>query len=690
MFPRNAGFQWALAAVLLAVQWVAAAPTELDRYVAEPDPAYSWRRVATLSGLGFRTHVLEMTSQRWRSADEVDRPVWRHWLRIVVPASVRHPVALMLISGGSTDDPQPGAADPTLGMAAVANQAVVAEIQAVPNQPLTFPDEGRPRREDALIAYSWDKYLRGGDERWPLQLPMTKAAVRAMDTVTAFLRSPEGGGLTVERFIVAGASKRGWTAWLAAAVDRRVVAVVPLVIDLLNVHASFQHHWQAYGFWAPAVGDYEELGIMAWAGSRRQEQLLALVDPFSYRERLAMPKYIVNAAGDQFFLPDSSQFYFDELPGEKHLRYVPNASHDLEEGDVLTSVLAFAQMVLAGAPRPRYRWEVTPGGGIRVRAEDRPAEVRLWQATNPSARDFRVATIGRSWTSTALAAGPDGSFEARPAPPARGWTAFLVELSFPVGALTVKCTTPVRVIPDTLPFAPPLAVFSAAIDKPLAAPEGIASLYGRELVPRALTAIPPLPEELGGIEVQIRDARGADSKALLYFVSPDQVNFVLPGGVAPGLARVVVRRRGQEVASGALLVEDVAPALFSANGDGSGVAAALAVVVKPDGRQIVQEIFDVHAPAGGRRPVPVGLGEPDDRVYLSLFGTGLRRAPGAGSARVGGFDVDVAGPVAQTQYPGLDQVNLGPLPRMLVGRGEVPIEFTLRSRAANVVTVSFQ
>lgn len=681
-----------VAALFLAVWPVAASETELDRYVAEPDPAYSWRLVATIPvpALGFRTHVLEMTSQRWRSEAETDRPVWRHWMRIVVPASVRHPVAFLLVSGGSTGDPQPGGTDLALGLAAVTSQAVVAEIQAVPNQPLLFRDETRPRSEDALVAYSWDKFLRGGDERWPLQLPMTKAAVRAMDTVTAFLRSPEGGGLTVDRFIVSGGSKRGWVAWLAAAVDRRVVAAVPLVIDLLNLQASFRHHWQAYGFWAPAVSDYEDLGIMTWLGSRRQRDLLRLVDPFSYRDRLALAKYIVNAAGDQFFLPDSSQFYFDELPGEKYLRYVPNSSHSLEEGDVLASILAYAQMILAGVPRPRFSWEFAPGGAIVVRAQDRPSEVKLWQATNPSARDFRVATIGRTWTSRPLEAGPEGSFEARPSPPAQGWTAFFVELSYSVGALTLKLTTPVRVIPETLPFPAPLAAYSAATDVPLTAPEGIVSLYGSGLAAGALAAVPPLPAELGGVEVHIRDSRDLAGKGSLYFVSPGQVNFVLPRGVARGLARVQLRRHGQELTSGAVLVEDVAPAFFSANGDGAGVAAALAVTVKPDGRQMVREVFDVEAPPGRRRPAPISLGEPGEQVYLSLFGTGLRGAPGEGSARVGGLDVPVAGPVAQPQYPGLDQVNLGPLPRALAGRGEVPIEFTLRGKTANIVTVSFQ
>jgi uncharacterized protein (TIGR03437 family) len=682
-----------LAGSLIGILTAAAQETALDRYVAEADPAYTWRLAQTLPGpaiLPFRTHVLEMTSQSWRSATEVDRPVWRHWLRIVVPPEVRSRVGFLLINGGSNTDPRPGQVDLQLAAAAVLTGAVLVELQTVPNQPLVFAGEERPRSEDALVAYSWDKYLRTGGERWPAQLPMTKAAVRAMDTATSFLKSPEGGGLTVDKFITAGGSKRGWVAWLAAAVDRRVVAAVPLVIDLLNLEPSFEHHWRTYGFWAPAVADYEGLGIMTWFGARPISELLRIVDPFSYRQRLTMPKYIVNAAGDEFFVPDSSQHYFDALPGEKYLRYVPNSSHALEEPDVLASILAFSQAVIAGTPRPRFLFDLPASGSIVVRAEDSPAEVNLWQATNPAARDFRVATIGRTWTSTPLSAGVGGSYEARVSPPAQGWTAFFVELTYPVGLLAMKFTTPVRVVPDTLPFPTPLRVLSAASGVPLTASEGILSAYGSGLATATTVASLPLPSELDGLEVWARDAAGRDSRGSVYFVSPTQVNFVLGPGLAPGLARVELRRQGSSVSTGAVLIEDVAPALLSANGDGQGVAAALAVTVKPDGSQVIRLVFDESAPPGNRMPAPINLGDGSDRVYLALFGTGMRQAPGEGRATADGVEVPVIGPVAQSEYPGLDQANLGPLPRSLAGRGEVTIQFVLRGKEANPVTVTIQ
>jgi PhoPQ-activated pathogenicity-related protein len=115
---------------------------------------------------------------------------------------------------------------------------------------------------------------------------MTKSVVRAMDTITAFCRSAAAGGIDVDRFVVGGASKRGWTAWTAAAVDKRVAAVVPVVIDLLNVEESFEHHYRAYGFWAPAIAAYQASGIMRWAGTTELTALLKIEDPYSYTDRL--------------------------------------------------------------------------------------------------------------------------------------------------------------------------------------------------------------------------------------------------------------------------------------------------------------------------------------------------------------------------------------------------------------------
>jgi PhoPQ-activated pathogenicity-related protein len=183
-------------------------------------------------------------------------------------------------------------------------------------------------------------------------------------------------------------------------------------------------------------------------------RLREIVDPYEYRARLTMPKLIINATGDQFFVPDSSRFYFDDLPGEKHLRYVPNTDHSMRETDVDESVVAFYRSIVIGAPRPEFTWTFEPDGSIRVRTGGSlvPTDVRLWQATNPAARDFRLETLRPAWRSTAIAAQPGGDYLARVAAPASGWTAFFVELTYPAGAAPpLKLTTAVRVLPDTLP-----------------------------------------------------------------------------------------------------------------------------------------------------------------------------------------------------------------------------------------------
>lgn len=433
-----------------------AATTTLDRYVAAPDPNYKYELINTIPGEGFKTYVLEMTSQQWRTKEEVNRPIWKHWLTIVVPHRVTTDIGFLFITGGSNFDKPPAAPDGMLPSMALATGSVASELRMVPNQPLIFAGETRGRTEDAIIAYTWDKFLRGGDDNWPLRLPMTKAGVRAMDTITAFCKSDQGGGEAVNRFMVSGGSKRGWTTWTTAAVDHRVIAIVPLVIDMLNIEPSFEHHYRAYGFWAPAVKDYQDMGIMDWAGTPRYRELMNIVEPYSYRERLTMPKYMINSAGDQFFLPDSSQFYFDDLKAEKYLRYVPNTNHSLKGSDARESMQAFYESVVSGAPRPKFSWVFEKDGTIRVKSETKPEKVLLWQATNPKARDFRLDTIGQAYTSTPLEDQGDGVYVAKVEKPAQGWSAYFVEMTYPSeGKYRFKFTTGVRVIPDVLPFGPP-------------------------------------------------------------------------------------------------------------------------------------------------------------------------------------------------------------------------------------------
>ena len=426
--------------------------TPLDRYVAAPDPHYKYELEKTIPGQGFTTYIIDLTSQQWRSAGEVNPSVWKHWLTIVRPDQVKGDTGMLYINGGSVTQKMPAAATPEYVQAALTSHSVIAGLAGVPNEPLTFAGESKPRSEDQIIAFTWVKYLKSGDDTWPLLFPMTKAAVRAMDTVTAFCATPQGGSVKVAKFIVTGASKRGWTTWLTAAADKRVIAIEPMVIDMLNQMVSFEHHYEAYGFFSPAVKPYQDMGLMTVEETPQYQALMKMVDPFNYRARYTMPKFLINSAGDQFFLPDSSQFYFDALPGEKYLRYVPNTKHALNE-DAKQSLLAYYEAVLEGQPRPKFSWKFEKDGDIRVTSVDAPSEVMLWAATDPEARDFRLDTIGPAYKSTVLAPEKKGVWIGHVEKPAKGWTAYFVELDYPSGGkYPFKFTTAVRVTPDTLPF----------------------------------------------------------------------------------------------------------------------------------------------------------------------------------------------------------------------------------------------
>ena len=327
----------------------------------------------------------------------------------------------------------------------------------MPNQPLrvlTSAEPNRPRKEDDLLAASWVECSETEDPTWLAQLPMAKSAVAAMTAIQEAVAEEEGAP-AVERFTVAGASKRGWTAWLAAAVDDRVAAVAPIVIDVLNIAPSMEHHRACYGEWSRALKDYERQGLADRLDDAESAAIRAIVDPYVYRERLTMPKCVINASGDEFFLPDSSRYYFADLVGEKHLSYTPNASHSLKGSDALDTLVAFHASVAHGVDRPTIAWQSPYDAPVHtVRCSSPPAEATLWRAVNPAARDFRVKTIGQAFEPTPLEPEADGTYRVPIEPPDTGFSATFARFTFNIGAAKpFRVSTPVWVTPDVEPFA---------------------------------------------------------------------------------------------------------------------------------------------------------------------------------------------------------------------------------------------
>lgn len=427
--------------------------TPLDDYVAKPDPAFTYTKLESRETDVVTNTAYHLVSQNWLDESKVDRTLWEHSVVVSVPKEIKYDTAMIFIGGGGNNrdltktEPENGAFEQ---IAALTN-SITVEIKQIPNQPLHFVGDTDERykesgrSEDELIAFGWDKFLVGGDPIWLARLPMTKAVVRAMDLVQKEYPN-------VKSFFVAGGSKRGWTTWTVAAVDKRVVGIAPAVIDVLNVDDSLESHRRAYGFWAPAIGDYESMDILSRIHTPEFAKLQEVVDPYSYRERLTMPKYILNSAGDQFFTPDSWKFYFDGLQGEKYLCYMANTDHGLNMSAYM-QLAAFYHSVIAGTPRPVFTWSKEADGSLRVICQTKPEKVTLWQATNPDARDFRLESLGPKYESAPLAESAPGEYVASVDAPEKGWTAFFIELQFKNEGteLPFVFTTGISILPDVYP-----------------------------------------------------------------------------------------------------------------------------------------------------------------------------------------------------------------------------------------------
>jgi PhoPQ-activated pathogenicity-related protein len=429
--------------------------TALFDYVNAPDASYTWSQVYSSVGSGYTYYVLSMRSQTWRLGD-VNDPYWDHYLKIVVPTGTLADSALLLINGGSNTNGIPTSPDTTMRDIALATRAVTVELRIVPNESVYFFDE-LPityRTEDEIISYTFDQFVNNigapGNETWPLLLPMVKSAVRAMDTVQVFVPTVSGGQ-TIDDFVVTGYSKRGWTTWLTGAVDTRVHAIIPGVIDLLNMDESMVHHYGFYsGEFAPEVGDYQDFDIIQNSLVEANQELGRIVDPYRYlfnSNLTNIPKLLLNSTGDEFFVPDSGQFYLHDLPGTSYVRYIPNTGHGLDSR-AGTSTLTFLDAYLNNRVLPQFSWTAEQDGSLRVQTVTAPTQVLLWQATNLADRDFRKGyNPGITWTSTVLANQGGGVYVGNVAVPATGARAYMIELTFPsaIGGTPYVFTTEVRV-----------------------------------------------------------------------------------------------------------------------------------------------------------------------------------------------------------------------------------------------------
>jgi PhoPQ-activated pathogenicity-related protein len=438
---RFSGF---LVLLMLACVWSHVEPCQassdaLADYVGQPDNSFAWKQTAHREVGGVTAVRLDCASQTWRGH------LWQHQMLIVRPPELRNKdVALLFITGdGNVDDNFD-----LLKMLALRAGALAAVINRVPNQPLY---DGR--KEDALIAYTFDQYLSSGDRSWPLLFPMAKSAVRGMDAVQALAR--QEFGQKVSRFVVTGASKRGWTTWLSAAVDPRVKAIAPIVIDMLNMKVQTQWAAKMYGRQSEQIEDYTSYHLPERMDEPGMVELRRWVDPYSYRARYTLPKLLLLGTNDPYWVVDSLRHYWSDLREPKLVFQTPNAGHDLGGGEQAKQTLAaFFQLVADRQSLPKMTWKFSQnsqyGALIDVHLNQPAKAFRLWTASS-SDRDFRDDT----WSSMELHSDLPTQVQAQIETPKTGYKAYLIEadLVSPDGS-GYKLSTEARVTPDGPPAQP--------------------------------------------------------------------------------------------------------------------------------------------------------------------------------------------------------------------------------------------
>jgi PhoPQ-activated pathogenicity-related protein len=227
-----------------------------------------------------------LNSQAWSPQGVVSPERWQNGVDIYIPDSARENNALVIINNGSNNNGSGSPVAPTnfseeeLTRIAAATRTVVISVSNVPNQVLSYQGVTTPLAEDDSVAYSWKLFI-GDAQKYQnasLHIPMAASVSQAFR-----LAKKELAQHNITKFIVAGASKRGWAAWLTALSDPDVDAVVPFVMDLLDTKKSLEHMYQSYGKnWPVAFHPYYKQGVDQQIDTDEFASLMTLEDPLTY------------------------------------------------------------------------------------------------------------------------------------------------------------------------------------------------------------------------------------------------------------------------------------------------------------------------------------------------------------------------------------------------------------------------
>ncbi|MGI0119282.1 PhoPQ-activated protein PqaA family protein [Zooshikella sp. RANM57] len=421
----------------------------------------SWKLKDSNNIGSLHIYTYELISQFWPdpSISNAGRN-WQHKLTIYVPNEVLSQQSLLFINGGTSYTegqqylPKPHKVD--FESIATETKTVVADLQDVPNQYLRL-DDGVARREDGIMAYTWNKYMDDPKDNayWPGHLPMVKATVKAMDAIQNVAKVHSFP--IPQQFVLAGASKRGWAAWLTTLVDDRVNGIVPIVIDILNTKQNLTHIYKSLEEWPAAFRDYVKQGVTDRIETPAFSKLMEIEDPLSYmsdkqfKSRLSIPKYIINASSDDFFVPDSLNQYIEQLPGENTIRITANQRHYIDFNVAGKALKDYYKMIVTDAPRPVIQWNASNDHQtVEITTMFEPKSVKLWKAHNPNKRDFRI-TSNIKYKSFNI----QGKCQKErcayhlPKEQKEGYTSSFLEFSYQQGEHSLTVTSPAFITPNT-------------------------------------------------------------------------------------------------------------------------------------------------------------------------------------------------------------------------------------------------
>ena len=428
--------------------------TSMSDYIESTKNEFSYDIQEVIYEEDWTGYHIKMISGEWLDSKKVDQVEWWHYVDIIIPKQTTSSTGIMFIDGGEKSDDYFRLDAQSIGNA-IKTESVIVNVSNIPFQPLNFlSSEQDSFEEDDLIAFAWNKFLKQGakqkDVEWLPRFPMTRAIVRAMDLAQEIILQND---IVVKDFVVSGASKRGWTAWTTAAVDSRVKAVVPMVIDMLNLVPSFENHYRSYGEFSPAVQEYVNYNIQDWLGTEEFKVLMSYIEPFSFIDKFTMPKYIINAGSDEFFSTDSWRFYYDKLPGEKIIRYVPNKNHSLDGRYLTEDLVSYFYRVINDIEIPSLSWNLSDNKLIAELDYDGDYDVSVWTAKNDNGRDFRLWEEGELWEETSIGKLANNKYELNVSSNLKGYKATMIEFTIdPESEFPLIISTGPFVFPEKYPF----------------------------------------------------------------------------------------------------------------------------------------------------------------------------------------------------------------------------------------------